>query len=113
MLNWKEWRPHAKWVFVKADERVKKTKGGIILTDELTGVEKVMEGSGRLLKVGSEVRDTIGYPVEPGMRIMYRGFLKDAFQDFGKEDDCDIFMLRAEDLLCVIEDDETKVGFFS
>lgn len=111
-LSWKDWRPINKWVIVKADPRVKKTKGGIILTEELTGVERVMEGTGRVLKLGGEVCKTLGYGLEPGHRICYRGFLKDAFKEFDEEDGCTIFLLRAEDVLAIISDD-VEMGAFS
>lgn len=109
-LDWRRFRPLKKWVLVKADPRVKKTAGGIVLTDELTKIEKVMEGTGRLLKVGSEAAKD----VEVGDRICYRGFLKDAFHDaFTRDEDgCQIFMLRIEDVMMVIPDD-LEMGFFS
>jgi co-chaperonin GroES (HSP10) len=113
--NWRHWSPLKKWVMVKADPRVKKTKGGIHLTEELVAVERVMEGTGRILKVGNndDILKAVGVSLEPGMRICYRGFLKDAFQEFGKDDDgCDVFLLRAEDVIAVIGDD-VLMGAFS
>lgn len=109
-VDWRTFRPLYKWVLVKADPRVKKTAGGIILTEEITGIERVMEGTGRILKVGKEAAKD----VEPGERICYRGFLKDAFYDAFKrdEDGCQIFLLRIEDVMMVIPDD-VEMGFFS
>jgi co-chaperonin GroES (HSP10) len=109
--SWKDWRPIQKWVFVKADPRVKKTAGGIHIPDSGVAVERAMEGTGRVLKVGPEVAKTIGFGLEPGMRICYRGFLKDAFHEFADEGGCRIFMLRAEDVMAVI-DDEIQMGAF-
>lgn len=109
--NWKDWRPYAKWVFVRADKRVKKTAGGIIIPDSGVAVERVMEGTGCVLKVGSEVRDALGVGIEPGMRICYRGFLKDAFHEFAEDDGCRVFMLRAEDVMAIIDDD-VQMGEF-
>lgn len=109
LLNWRQFRPIGKLVLVKADPRVKKTKGGIHLTEELTKIERVMEGTGRVLRAGPEAMKD----VEPGERIAYRGFLKDVHcNTFEKEDDCDVFILRIEDVLMVIPDD-VEMGAFS
>jgi len=113
-LFWQRWRPIHKWLFVKADPRVKKTGGGIVLPDQQVMVERVMEGTGRILKVGNrdEIRQAAGADIEPGMRICFRGFLKDAFQEFEKDDDgCAIFMLRAEDVMAIIGEDVTMGAF--
>jgi co-chaperonin GroES (HSP10) len=93
---------------------VKQTKGGIILTDSLVGVERVMEGTGHVLRVGNDVAKTLGYGLETGMRICYRGFLKDAssMEFHPHEDGCAVFMLRAEDILAVIDAD-VQMGAFS
>lgn len=109
--------PHGKWVVVKADPRVKTTKGGIELPEMQLKAERVMEGTGRILKVGNDkegIIDVCGEMLEPGMRIFYRGFLKDAFADFTvDEDGLAIFLLRAEDIMGVITDDQIQMGAFS
>jgi len=108
LIEWKKFRPAKKWLLVKADPRVKKTPGGIHLTDELTQVERLMEGTGRVLCCGSEAMKS----VEPGERICYRGFLKDVYDAFVRdEDDCPIFILQVEDVLMVIPDDIQMGGF--
>lgn len=106
-ISWENFQPLHNWVLVKADPRVKKTAGGIFLTEELTKIERVMAGSGRVLKCGPEAMKD----VEPGERICYRGFLKDAcYASFKRdEDDCQIFMLKIGDVLMVIPD-STEVG---
>lgn len=106
-ISWEDFQPIGDWVLVKADPRVKKTAGGIFLTEELTKIERVMAGSGRLLKCGPKAMPD----VEPGERICYRGFLKDACHASFKrdKDGCQIFMLRLEDVLMVIPD-TTVVG---
>ena len=114
MLDYKTFRPRNKWIVVKADPRVKKTRGGIELPDQQLMVERVMEGTGRILKVGSD-RDGIlkacGIMIEPGMRIFYRGFLKDAFHEFATDEDGQtIFLLRAEDVMGIIDDDSIRMG---
>jgi co-chaperonin GroES (HSP10) len=118
MLDYRSFTPKGKWVLVKADARVKKTKGGIELPEMLLAVERVMEGTGHILKVGSDkegILDVTGGEVlEPGMRIFYRGFLKDAFHEFATDEDGQtIFILRAEDIMGIVEDDDVKMGAFS
>lgn len=116
-LNWKKFTPKGKWLVVKADPRVKKTKGGIELPEMQVAAERVMEGTGRILKVGDDrkgILEACGEMLEPGMRIFFRGFLKDAFADFTTDEDgSPIFLLRAEDAMGVIEDDSVKMGAFS
>lgn len=106
-VSWENFQPLHNWVLVKADPRIKKTAGGFFLTEELTKIERVMAGSGRVLKCGSEAMKD----VEPGERICYRGFLKDACHASFKrdEDNCQIFMLKIDDVLMVIPD-STEVG---
>lgn len=118
MLNYRQFRPRKNWVVVCGDPRVKKTKGGIILTEAITGVERVMEGSGTLLKVGPEVEEKLGTALKSGERIVYRGFLKDAtFQEFEPDTElhgepCPVFLLKSDDIIGVLEPG-VQVGFFS
>lgn len=109
--KWSDWKPMKDWVFVKCDPRVKRTSGGIHLPDEIVAVERVMEGTGRVLSVGSGVEEKIGCLLKAGERICFRGFLKDAFHEFEEEDGCRVFMLKAQDVLAVI-DDEVQMGEF-
>lgn len=103
----KQVHPYKRWVMVKADPRVKKTAGGIHLTDELVKVERVMEGTGRVLQIGSKVDE-----VRENDRIVFRGFLKDVSRGMiEREDDCDIFLLRVEDVIAVIGDGVTMGAF--
>ncbi len=116
-IDVKKFSPRGKWVVVKADPRVKKTKGGIELPDRQLAAERVMEGTGRILKVGSDregiLDATGGVMLESGMRICYRGFLKDAFAEFSTDEDGQpIFLLRAEDIMGIIDED-TQMGAFS
>lgn len=100
-------RPYKRWVLVKADPRVKKTAGGILLTDELVGIERVMEGTGTVLNVGSEVDE-----VSVGQRVAYRGFLKDVSRGMITSiDGCDVFLIRIEDLLAEIGEGITMGAF--
>lgn len=114
-LDIKKFTPHGKWIVVKADARVKKTKGGIVLPDMQLKAERVMEGTGHILKVGSDrkaIEDYAGFMLEPGMRIFYRGFLKDAFAEFATDADGQpIFLLRVEDVMGVIDEDVVMGAF--
>jgi len=111
-VHWKTVHPYGKWLMVKADPRVKKTAGGIHLTDELVAVERVMEGTGRILAQGSEVRQE--EDINVGDRVAYRGFLKDVSRGYiAREDDCDIFLIRVEDLIAVIGEGVTMGAFSS
>lgn len=116
-IDLKKFQPRGKWVVVKADPRVKKTKGGIELPEMQLQAERVMEGTGHILKVGSDregiLDATGGEMLEAGMRICYRGFLKDAFAEFTTDADGQpIFLLRAEDIIGIIEED-IQMGAFS
>jgi co-chaperonin GroES (HSP10) len=115
-MKWRQFRPIREWVVVKADPRVKATSGGIVLPEQLLGVERVMEGTGRILKVGNrdDIRKTTGgVDLEPGMRICFRGFLKDAYQEFDKDEDGQIvFLLHSKDVLAVVSDD-VKLGYIT
>ena len=118
-IDLKNFRPRGKWLVVKADPRVKKTKGGIELPEMQLQAERVMEGTGHILKIGSDregiLDATGGVMLEPGMRIFYRGFLKDAScHEFDTDEDGQpIFLLRAEDVLGIIDDEDTKMGEYS
>lgn len=116
-LDVKTFQPRGKWLVVKADPRVKKTKGGIELPDMQLKAERVMEGTGHILKIGSDregiLDATGGVMLEAGMRIAFRGFLKDAFAEFATDADGQpIFLLRAEDVIMIIEE-EVQMGAFS
>lgn len=103
-------RAYGEWVLVQADPRVKKTAGGIVLTDELTMIERKMEGTGRVRSIGGRVPMTSG--LDPGLRVLFRGFLKDAHKVDKTEDGCDIFLIHHKDLLAIV-DNEVEVGAFS
>lgn len=109
--SWKICRPIGEWVIAKADPRVKKTAGGIHLPEQITGLERVMEGTARILKVGRDAAKVVGFALEPGMRFCFRGFLKDAFHEFEEEDGCRVFMLKSADILAIIDED-VQMGAF-
>jgi len=111
MRRWQEWRPYAKWLFVREDQRREITKGGIVLPQSETGAERVDEGTGVILKLGPEVAKTTGVALEPGQRICFRGFLADVFHEFEQEGGGRVFMIRAEDVMAVIDKDVTMGAY--
>ena len=107
MVDPKEIHPYKRWILVKADPRVKKTPGGIFLTEQLVGIERVMEGTGSVLAIGSEVDE-----VSVNDRVAYRGMLKDVSRGMiSQVDDCDVFLIRIEDILAVIDEGVTMGAF--
>lgn len=112
MTEWQRFRPRGTWLLVKADPRVKKTRGGIHLPDQLTKIERVMEGTGRVLRIGSEAVTKSGIDLAEGDRVVFRGFLKDVFHEFETDEDGQtIFILRVDDVLARI-DDATSMGAY-
>lgn len=110
--KWQDFRPMNDWVIVKADPRRAETKGGIVLPQQELLAEKVTEGTGIILKVGPKIKEKIGVPLEPGERIVFRGFLKDVFHEFEEESGCRVFILRADDVLMTVDKD-VDVGIYS
>ena len=104
-LVWQRVRPRNGWVLVKSEPRVKQSKGGIVLPDGLLKMERMMEGTGVVLRMGSKVCDELNFHLEEGMRVCYRGFLKDASAWLfdRHEDGCQVFMIEATDLLAVVD----------
>ena len=115
-LDWKTFRPLHAWVVVKGDPRISRSQGGIHLPDGQVAAERTMEGTVRILKVGNrdDIRKKVGEDLEPGMRVCFRGFLKDAsVREFEPhEDGAPVFMLEVTDILAVVEDD-VRMGAFS
>lgn len=110
-------RLRGSWLLVESDPRMKKTKGGIELPEQLLGIERVMEGTGVILKVSDDkekiLEATGGEELTTGMRVLFRGFLKDAFDDFeeltpGRK----IFLIKAEDIMGIV-DESVTMGAFS
>ena len=68
-------RPRDGWVIVLADARKLELASGILLSPNESGVEKVTEGAGEVIRVGRGIKcETAG--LEPGQRVVYRGYLK-------------------------------------
>ncbi len=106
-------KPHGAWVLAEADPRAKVTRGGIILAEGITGIEKVSVEMATVLGVGGWVAKELGIELKVGERFCFRGFLKDAtIYDFEKSEAGGVvFLIHARDLLAIVDDD-TKVGVF-
>lgn len=103
------YRAYGEWVIVQADPRVKKTAGGLFLTEELTQIERTMEGTGVILSVGHLVPGDL---LKTNNRVCFRGFLKDAHKLDKTKEGADIFLIHFKDLLATLDDGVT-MGFFS
>jgi co-chaperonin GroES (HSP10) len=68
-------RPKGGWVSVLAKPRAEKLESGLFLPTAETGVEKVTESEGTIIRVGINERTKV-MGLEPGQRIFYRGYLK-------------------------------------
>lgn len=70
-------RPRDGWIVVLAEPRKEQLSSGILLAPNETGVEKVTEGAGKVIRVGPGEKCKIA-GLEEGQRIVYRGYLKHA-----------------------------------
>lgn len=116
-VDWRNFKPLREWVLIKGDPRVSRTKGGIFLPDQQVAVEKTMEGTGTVLAVGNMKqihKNTGGVDLEIGMRVCFRGFLKDAsMAEFTPhEDGSPVFLIHSRDILAIVGDD-VQMGAFS
>lgn len=103
-------RPCRDWALVRCDPRKTELASGIVLPPSETGAEKVMERAGTLLRLGVGVKaEKLG--LQPGQRILFRGFLKHA-QPVEADDGSECFLMSIDDILSII-DDTTEVGAFS
>lgn len=103
-------RPRRDFVTVKADPRKEVTGGGLYLPPSETGVEKVTERAGVILRIGTG--DKIAQlGVKEGDRIVYRGFLK-AANPIETDDGSEVFLMSVDDILAVV-DTGVEVGCFS
>lgn len=119
-LNPAKVRPRDGWVVVLADPRKDRTESGIYLSPNESGVEKVTEGSGRILRAGpGEKNEKLG--LKEGMRVLYRGFLKyanpiETDTKWGKgpfEGQKMTFFIMSSDDIMGIMPEGVEVGVFS
>lgn len=109
-------RPRDGWVVVLAEKREKKLQSGIYLPNHETGVEKVCEGAGVLVRIGGGEKNKL-LDVKVGQRVLYRGFLRWAnpIETEEKWDDGEnkqYFIMNVDDVFAIIEGN-TQVGIFS
>lgn len=114
----KKVRPKDGWALLLEEQREEKLASGIVLPIE-TGAEKVTELAGTLIRLGGgDYCDALRKQgLEPGVRVLYRGFLKyanplptdEAWSD-GKAKR--FFFVDCKDILGIVGEG-VKVGVFS
>ena len=106
-------KPLPNWVAIKAAPRPT-TIGCILLPDQYLLAERKTEEAAVVVAVPDKCytkkNTRIPCPVNPGDRILFRGFLKDLNKviDGGEE----YSLLHYQDILAVIESDEVQVGVY-
>lgn len=101
--------PKRDWCLVRCDAR--QTKVGLIeLPVNETGVEKVTERAGTVIRVGPGEKAKV-LDLKAGDRVVFRGFLKYA-NPVPTDDGSEHFLMSIDDVLCVTEGD-INVGVFS
>lgn len=109
-------RPRQGWLVVLADQRKKTLASGLILAPNETGVEKVTEGAGTIIRVGGgEKNQLLG--LEAGQRIVYRGFLKHAnpieTDEKWPDGDAKVYFIMSTDDVIGVMAPGVEVGVFS
>lgn len=102
-------RPKRDWALVQADPRKTVLASGLHVPIEL-GVEKVMERSGRLLRLGPGEK-AFKMDLAEGDRIVFRTFLKYA-NPVDTGDDREVFLMDVDDIMAVT-DGTIEVGALS
>jgi co-chaperonin GroES (HSP10) len=108
-------RPNRDWVLVLDDERREVLASGLILA-EVTGAEKVTEGTGTLIRVGpGDMNGGLG--IEPQMRVVYRSYLKyanpiDSEERWPSGSRKRYFLMSCKDLMGVVAPG-VEVGVYS
>jgi co-chaperonin GroES (HSP10) len=103
-------RPRRDWVLVQCEPRKEVLDSGLVLPQMETGVEKVMERAGKVLRIGPGDRASV-IGVKEGDRVLFRGFLKHA-QPIESDDGSDCFLMDINDVMSVV-DVGIEVGAFS
>lgn len=105
----KKFLPKDGWALLLADKRQNVSEGGIILGTGETGLEKVTELAGRVVRIGGG--DLCAFMrkqgLEEGCRVLFRGFLKYANPlptDEKWEDgsDKEYFLIDCNDIMAVV-----------
>ncbi len=112
----KQVRPLRDMVLLLAEQRKNVLASGLFLPAKETGIEKVTELAGSVVRVGDS--DFIkNMRLEAGQRVLFRGFLKHAIPletDEVWEDGSPkaYFFIDAKDIMGVVSDD-AHIGVFS
>lgn len=108
-------RPKRDWISVLLEER--KTQVGLIaLPGSETGVEKVAEGAGVIVRVGPGRAEQLG--LKEGDRILVRTYFKhanpiDTDEKWPSGEAKRYFLMAADDVMCDQLDPNIEVGAFS
>lgn len=116
MADPNKFKPLHDWVVVRIQNRRTMTESGLHLPTATTGLEKVMEGDGRIVSIGPGKLRENGKRLPPediavGDRVTFRRYLKDA-QPLDKIDGHEYALFRADDLQGVLSED-ANIGQFS
>ena len=107
-------KPLGGHIVVEVEPRQTRTASGIELPLAETGIEKVMEGAGRVIAAGPGKMSSKGVllpmGVKVGDRVLFRRFLKD-WLPLGVVDGKEYTLLHAHDMMAVA-DDEVQIGPF-
>lgn len=109
-------RPRDGWIIVLSDARKKTMESGLLLAPNETGAEKVCEGAGKIIRVGGgEKNKSLG--LEPGLRVMYRSFLRwanpiETEEKWPDGQNKQYFIMNTDDVLAAIPDG-VQVGVYS
>jgi co-chaperonin GroES (HSP10) len=109
-------RPNKDFVSVLMEERKVVLDSGIILPGFETGVEKVTEGAGTIVRIGlGELNEKLG--LEIGMRILLRSFLKyantiETDEKWPSGAKKEYFLMSSKDIMAILPVD-ANVGVFS
>ncbi len=111
--KWFSSKPMPSWVLAKEDPRVDEI-GGILLTQQLTGAERVGYSTSHIIKAGEDVPMLLGLEDTTaedltGVRILHRDYIKDAWK-FGphpdEDDNRNYFLLKADDIMAIVREGE-------
>lgn len=110
-------RPRRDWALVLGDPRNTVLASGIVLPGQETGVEKVTENAGLVIRLGPSDHLIQKLGLKEGDRILYRGFMKhhmpiesdETWPDGSKKE---YFLMDVADIMAIIPNG-VSVGAFS
>ena len=101
-------KPLGLYALVQVEKRQDMTESGLFLPREETGIEKIMEGAGRIIAVGPGHVTDKGFLMEPcvavGDRVSFRRFLTEAIplMDIDGQEYC---IMHCDDFMATMDDD--------